>query len=109
MHIYTRRILKVLVQVHRTLHRQGPSHVADTLKLYRPFTSLRSASDKLLVVPNCRKTVGDRACSTFASTIMMNNLHTGVRSSGALLIVKNYLKSYILPSLFNSILTCTLL
>ena len=55
------QINKVIVQVYRALHWQSPSYTVDVLQLYRPFRSLWSASDELLVVPRCRTILGDRA------------------------------------------------
>ena len=92
---------KVLLQVYRALHRQGPSCIVDMLLLYRPSRSLQFASDELLVVPGCRTMLGDRAFSTFSS-ILWISLPTSVRSSETLKTCKNPLKSYLLPKTYQT-------
>ena len=67
-------------QIQSPLCRQGPSCIVDMLQLYRPSRSLWSASNELLVVSRCRTMLGNRAFSTFASTLW-NSLPTSMRSS----------------------------
>ncbi len=88
---------KTLMLAYRMTTGSAPSYIHSLLRIYIPSRSLRSASERRLVVPSQR---GSKSLSrTFSFTIAgwWNNLPTPVRNAGSLSIFKsNQIKSLLL-------------
>ncbi len=84
---------KTLMLAYRTTTASAPSYFHSLLRIYIPSRSLRSASERRLVVPSQR---GSKSLSrTFSFTIpgWWNNLPTPFRNAGSLSIFKQQLKT----------------
>ncbi len=85
---------KTLMLAYRTTTGSAPSYFHSLLRIYIPSRSLRSASERRLVVPSQR---GSKSLSrTFSFTIpgWWNNLPTPIRNAGSLSIFKQQLKTH---------------
>ncbi len=86
---------KTLMLAYRTTTGSAPSYFHSLLRIYIPSRSLRSASERRLVVPSQR---GSKSLSrTFSFTIpgWWNNPPTPVRNAGSLSIFKQQLKTHL--------------
>ncbi len=86
---------KTLMLAYRTTTGSAPSYFHSLLRIYIPSRSLRSASERRLVVPSQR---GSKSLSrTFSFTIpgWWNNLPTPIRNAGSLSIFKHQLKTHL--------------
>ncbi len=86
---------KTLMLAYRTTTGSAPSYFHSLLQIYIPSRSLRSASERRLVVPSQR---GSKSLSrTFSFTIpgWWNNLPTPIRNAGSLSIFKQQLKTHL--------------
>ncbi len=86
---------KTLMLAYRTTTGSAPSYFHSLLRIYIPSRSLRSASERRLVVPSQR---GSKSLSrTFSFTIpgWWNNLLTPIRNAGSLSIFKQQLKTHL--------------
>ncbi len=86
---------KTLMLAYRTTTGSAPSYFHSLLRIYIPSRSLRSASERRLVVPSQR---GSKSLSrTFSFTIpcWWNNLSTPIRNAGSLSIFKQQLKTHL--------------
>ncbi len=86
---------KTLMLAYRTTTGSAPSYFHSLLRIYIPFRSLRSASERRLVVPSQR---GSKSLSrTFSFTIpgWWNNLPTPIQNAGSLSIFKQQLKTHL--------------
>ncbi len=86
---------KTLMLAYRTTTGSAPSYFHSLLRIYIPSRSLRSASERRLVVPSQR---GSKSLSrTFSFTIpgWWNNLPTPIRNTGSLSILKQQLKTHL--------------
>ncbi len=86
---------KTLMLAYRTTTCSAPSYFHSLLRIYIPSRSLRSASERRLVVPSQR---GSKSLSrTFSFTIpgWWNNLPTPIRNAGSLSIFKQQLKTHL--------------
>ncbi len=86
---------KTLMLAYRTTTGSAPSYFHSLLRIYIPSRSLRSASERRLVVPSQR---GSKSLSrTFSFTIpgWWNNLPTPIRNAGSLSIFKQQLKTHL--------------
>ncbi len=86
---------KTLMLAYRTTTGSAPSYFHSLLRIYIPSRSLRSASERRLVVPSQR---GSKSLSrTFSFTIpgWWNNLATPIRNAGSLSIFKQQLKTHL--------------
>ncbi len=86
---------KTLMLAYRTTTGSAPSYLHSLLRIYIPSRSLRSASERRLVVPSQR---GSKSLSrTFSFTIpgWWNNLPTPIRNAGSLSIFKQQLKTHL--------------
>ncbi len=95
---------KTLMIAYRTTTGSAPSYFHSQLQIYIPSRSLRSASERRLVVPSQR---GSKSLSrTFSFTIpgWWNDLPTPIRNAGSLSIFKQQLKTH----LFQHYLTWTM-
>ncbi len=87
--------VKTLMLAYRTTTGSAPSYFHSLLRIYIPSRSLRSASERRLVVPSQR---GSKSLSrTFSFTIpgWWNNLPTPIRNAGSLSIFKQQLKTHL--------------
>ncbi len=98
---------KTLMLAFRTTTGPAPSYFHSLLRIYIPSRSLRSASERRLVVPSQR---GSKSLSrTFSFTIpgWWNNLPTPIRNAGSLSIVKQQLKTLLFRHYLTSSYTCS--
>ncbi len=93
---------KTLMLAYRTT--TGSALLPLTIRIYIPSRSLRSASERRLVVPSQR---GSKSLSrTFSFTIpgWWNNFPTPIRNAGSLSIFKQQLKTHLCRHLLDFIL-----
>ncbi len=86
---------KTLMLAYRTKTGSVPTYFHSLLRIYIPSRSLRSASERHLVVPSQR---GSKSLSrTFSFTIpgWWNDLPTHIRNAGSLSIFKKQLKTHL--------------
>ncbi len=86
---------KTLMLAYRTTPGSAPTYFHSLLRIYIPSRSLRSASERCLVVPSQR---GSKSLSrTFSFTIpgWWNDLPTPIRTAGSLSIFKQQLKTHL--------------
>ncbi len=86
---------QIWTTAYRTTTGSAPSYFHSLLRIYIPSRSLRSASERRLVVPSQR---GSKSLSrTFSFTIpgWWNNLPTPIRNAGSLSIFKQQLKTHL--------------
>ncbi len=100
---------KTLMLAYRTTTGSAPAYFHSLLRIYIPSRSLRSASERRLVVPSQR---GSKSLSrTFSFTIpgWWNNLPTPIRNAGSLSIFKQQLKTHLFQHYLTTILNSTIL
>ncbi len=93
---------KTLMLAYRTTTGSAPSYFHSLLRIYIPSRSLRSASERRLVVPSQR---GSKSLSrTFSFTIpgWWNDLLTPIRNAGSLSIFKQQLKTHLFQHYLTS-------
>ncbi len=93
---------KTLMLAYRTTTGSAPSYFHSLLQIYIPSRSLRSASERRLVVPSQR---GSKSLSrTFSFTIpgRWNDLPTPIRTAGSLSIFKQQLKTHLFQHYLTS-------
>ncbi len=86
---------KTLMLAYRTTTGSAPTYFHSLLRIYIPSRSLRSASERRLVVPSQR---GSKSLSrTFSFTVpgRWNDLPTPIRTAGSLSIFKQQLKTHL--------------
>ncbi len=86
---------KTLMLAYRTTTGSAPTYFHSLLRIYIPSRSLRSASERRLVVPSQR---GSKSLSrTFSFTVpgWWNDLPTSIRNAGSLSIFKQQLKTHL--------------
>ncbi len=86
---------KTLMLAYRTTTGSAPTYFHSLLRIYIPSRSLRSASERRLVVPSQR---GSKSLSrTFSFTVpgWWNDLPTPIRNAGCLSIFKQQLKTHL--------------
>ncbi len=86
---------KTLMLAYRTTTASAPTYFHLLLRIYIPSRSLRSASERRLVVPSQR---GSKSLSrTFSFTVpgRWNDLPTPIRNAGSLSIFKQQLKTHL--------------
>ncbi len=86
---------KTLMLAYRTATGSAPTDFHSLLRIYIPSRSLRSASERRLVVPSQR---GSKSLSrTFSFTVpgRWNDLPTPIRTAGSLSIFKQQLKTHL--------------
>ncbi len=91
----TRIQFKTLMLAYRTTTGSAPTYFHSLLRIYIPSRSLRSASERRLVVPSQR---GSKSLSrTFSFTVpgRWNDLPTPIRRAGSLSIFKQQLKTHL--------------
>ncbi len=85
---------KTLMLAYRTTTGSAPAYLHSLLRIYIPSRSLRSASERRLVVPSQR---GSKSLArTFSFTVpgRWNDLPTRIRNAGSLSIFKQQLKTH---------------
>ncbi len=95
---------KTLMLAYKTTTGSAPTYFHSLLQIYIPSRSVRSASERRLVVPSQR---GSKSLSrTFSFTVpgRWNDLPTTIRNAGSLSIFKQQLKTH----LFQHYLTSSL-
>ncbi len=93
---------KTLMLAYRTTTGSAPTYFHSLLRIYIPSRSLRSASERCLVVPSQR---GSKSLSrTFSFTIpgWWNDLPTPIRNAGSLSIFKQQLKTHLFQHYLTS-------
>lgn len=93
---------KTLMLAYRTTTGSAPAYFHSLLRIYTPSRSLRSASERRLVVPSQR---GSKSLSrTFSFTIpgWWNDLPTTIRNAGSLSIFKQQLKTHLFQHYLTS-------
>ena len=93
---------KTLMLAYRTATGSAPAYFHSLLRIYFPSRSLRSASERRLVVPSQR---GSKSLSrTFSFTIpgWWNDLPTPIRNAKSLTIFKRQLKTHLFRSYLTS-------
>ncbi len=93
---------KTLMLVYRTTTDSAPNYFHSLLRIYIPSRSLRSASERRLVVPSQR---GSKSLSrTFSFTVpgRWNDLPTPIRNAGSLSIFKQQLKTHLFQHYLTS-------
>ncbi len=86
---------KTLMLAYKTTTGSAPTYFHSLLRIYIPSRSLRSASERRLVVPSQR---GSKSLSrTFSFTVpgRWNDLPTPIRNAGSLSIFKQQLKTHL--------------
>ncbi len=94
--------LKTLMLAYITTTCSAPTYFHSLLRIYIPSRSLRSASERRLVVPSQR---GSKSLSiTFLFTIpgWWNDLPTPIRNAGSLSIFKQQLKTHLFQHYLTS-------
>ncbi len=95
-------LFKTLMLAYRTTTGSAPSYFYSRLRIYIPSRSLRSASERRLVVPSQR---GSKPLSrTFSFTVpsWWNDLPIPIRNAGSLSIFKQQLKKYLFQHYLTS-------
>ncbi len=95
---------QTLMLAYRTTTSSAPAYFHSLLRIYIPSTSLRSASERRLVVPSQR---GSKSLSrTFSFTVpgWWNDLPTPIRNAGSLSTFKQQLKTHLFRHIFDFIL-----
>ncbi len=91
---------KILLTVYKSLHHLAPPYLSDLLHPLIPLRALRSADQRLLIVPRSRlKTRGDRAFSITAPRLWTPPPH--IRAAESLGIFKSQLKTYLFSLVFS--------
>ncbi len=93
--VAARMQFKTLMIAYRTTTGSAPAYFHSLLRIYIPSRSLRSASERRLVVPSQR---GSKSLSrTFLFTVpgWWNDLPTPIRNAGSLSIFKQQLKTHL--------------
>ncbi len=93
---------KTLMFAYRTTTGSAPTYFHSLLRTYIPSRSLRSASERRLVVPSQR---GSKSLSrTFSFTVpgWWNDLPTPIRNTGSLSIFKQQLKTHLFQHYLTS-------
>ena len=91
---------KILLQVYKCLHGEGPSYLASMLEEYQPPRALRSTAQFLLREPHTRKKYGDRAFSV-AGPRLLNALPIALKLCPSVNSFKKSLKTYLFKDAFK--------
>jgi len=92
---------EILALTFRALSGEDPAYIADLIDIHTPSRSLRSAGQRLLVVPWTHfKSRGDRAFKAVAPRLW-NALPTSLRCLDSVETFKKQLKTLIFKQAFN--------
>ncbi len=86
---------KTLMLAHRTATGSAPSYFHSLMTIYIPSRSLRSASERRLVVPSQRGTKSLSRMFSFTVPGWWNELPTPIRNAESLSIFKQHLKTHL--------------
>ncbi len=86
---------KTLMLAYRTTTGSAPTYFHSLLRIYIPSRSLRSASERRLVVPSQRGSKLLSRTFSFTTPGWWNDLPTPIRNAGSLSIFKQQLKTYL--------------
>ncbi len=86
---------KTLMLAYRTTTGSAPTYFHSLLRIYIPSRSLRSASERRLVVPSQRGSKSLSRTFSFTTPGWWNDLPTPIRNAGSLSIFKQQLKMYL--------------
>ncbi len=86
---------KTLMLAYRTTTGSAPSFFHSLLQIYIPSRSLRSASERRLVVPSQRSSKSLSRIFVFTIPGWWNDLPTPIRNTGSLSIFKKQLKTHL--------------
>ncbi len=87
---------KTLMLAYRTTTGSAPAYFHSLMTIYIPFRSLRSASERRLVVPSQRGSKSLSRMFSFTVPGWWNELPTPIRNAGSLTIFKRHLKTHLL-------------
>ncbi len=93
--VTTRIKFKTLMLAYRTTTGSAPSFFHSLLQIYIPSRSLRSASERRLVVPSQRSSKSLSRTFVFTIPGWWNDLPTPIRNTGSLSIFKKQLKTHL--------------
>ncbi len=86
---------KTLMLAYRTITGSAPTYFHSLLRIYIPSRSLRSASERRLVVPSQRGSKSLSRTFSFTAPGWWNDLPTPIRNAGSLSIFKQQLKTHL--------------
>ncbi len=86
---------KTLMLAYRTITGSAPTYFHSLLRTYIPSRSLRSASERRLVVPSQRDSKSLSRTFSFTAPGRWNDLPTPIRNAGSLSIFKQQLKTHL--------------
>ncbi len=94
---------KALIFSYRTTTGSAPLYLNSVLQIYMPSRSLRSASERNIIVPSQRATKSLSQTFSLTVPIWWNDLHNSIRAAESLLIFKKWLKTHLfhLLSIFH--------
>ncbi len=87
---------KTLMLAYRTTTGSAPTYFHSLLRIYIPSRSLRSASERRLVVPSQRDSKSLSRTFSFTVPGRWNDLPTPIRNAGSLSIFKQQLKTHLI-------------
>ncbi len=93
---------KTLMLAYRTTTVSAPTYFHSLLQIYIPSRSLRSASERRLVVPSQRGSNSFTRTVSFTTPGWWNDLPTPIRNAGSLSISKPQLKSHLFQHYLTS-------
>ncbi len=94
--------LKTLMIAYRTTTISAPAYFHSLLQIYIPSRSLRSASERRLVVPSQRDSKSLSRTFSFTVPGRWNDLRTRIRNAGSLSIFKQQLKTHLVRHYLTS-------
>ncbi len=90
----------MLLLVHKSLNRVGPTYLSDLLTQYEPCRPLQSAGSGLLTVPRIKTGRGEAAFS-FHAAQLRNKLPENLRLEAVLSSFRFKLKTYFFTTVFR--------
>lgn len=96
-----RTTYKVLLYTYKALHGQAPQYICDLVEEYRPTRALRSASQSLLRVPQCRTTTYGPRSFRVSAPKLWNELSEQLKQAPTLVSFKKQLKTYLFKKAYD--------
>ncbi len=93
---------KTLMLAYRTTTGSAPAYFHSLMTIYIPSRSLRSTSERCLVVPSQRGSKSLSRTFSFTTPGWWNDLPTPIRNAGSLSIFKQQLKTHLFPHYLTS-------
>ncbi len=92
---------KIILLTHRAVHAEDSTqYLKETIEVYRPQRSLRSADQLRLAIPQTSSTMGDKAFAA-SSPQLWNDLPQALRQNADDTSFKTQLKTYLFTKAFN--------